>query len=83
MLLLTALVGLALTFLSPPKGRPTTPADEVIMRNEAHQEAVKRSRTSRRLKVTWPSRMSTPQFFAPACMHTLAPIIGRPHYANK
>ena len=52
MLLLTALVGLALTFLSPPKGRPTTPADEVIMRNEAHQEAVKRSRTSRRLKVT-------------------------------
>ena len=51
-LVLTYFVGLALTYLSPPKARPTTPADEVAMRNKLHQEAVKRSRTTRRLKVT-------------------------------
>jgi hypothetical protein len=50
-LVLTYFVGLALTYLSPPKARPTTPADEVAMRNKVHQEAVMRSRTMRRLKV--------------------------------
>ena len=50
-LILTYLVGIALTYMSPPKARPTTPADEVAMRNKIHQEAVKRSRTQRRLKV--------------------------------
>ncbi len=49
--MLTQFVGLALTYLSPPKARPTTPADEVAVRNKAHQEAVQRSRTTRRLKV--------------------------------
>ena len=50
-LVLTYLVGIALTYMSPPKARPTTPADEVAMRNKIHQEAVKRGRTQRRLKV--------------------------------
>lgn len=50
-LILTYFVGLALTYMSPPKARPTTPADEVAMRNKVHQEAVKRSRTQRRIKV--------------------------------
>lgn len=50
-LVLTYLVGLSLTYLHPPKARPTTPADEVAMRNKLHQEAVMRSRTQRRLKV--------------------------------
>jgi len=51
-LVLTYLVGICLTYLSPPKARPTTPADEVAARNKQHQEAVKRSRTQRRLDVS-------------------------------
>ena len=61
-LVLTYLVGIALTYMNPPKARPTTPADEVAMRNKIHQEAVKRSRTQRRLKV--PGQ-------APTCRHYL------------
>lgn len=50
-LILTCLVGVSLTYLHPPKARPTTPADEVAMRNKIHHEAVRRSRTQRRIKV--------------------------------
>ena len=50
-LILTYLVGLSLTYLNPPKARPTTEADEVAMRNKIHHEAVRRSRTQRRIKV--------------------------------
>ena len=49
-LILTYLVGLSLTHMNPPKARPTTPADEVAMRNKIHREAVRRSRTQRRIK---------------------------------
>ena len=83
MLVLTALVGLALTFLSPPKARPTTPADEVAMRNKVHQEAVKHSRTSRHLKVSQLPDVVYYRIPAPVCMHTLAPTKGNPHNACK
>ena len=65
MLVLTALVGVSLTYLSPPKARPTTPEDEVAMRNKVHQEAVKRSRTTRRLKVTYSPLPQNPS----PCLH--------------
>lgn len=80
-LVLTALVGLSLTFLSPPKARPTTPADDVAMRNKVHQEAVKRSRTTRRLKVTLSPDVDYRRISAPVCMPTLAPTKGGPHNA--
>ena len=87
-LILTYLVGIALTYMNPPKARPTTPADEVAMRNKVHQEAVMRSRTQRRLKVSLARSLThgsaetdSPLQTVQSSFHRICPALTLLHYA--